>query len=238
MIYYTPIFQSVPKGGDQTVFIEKYGGLPWGIPEKEWPNCVECGATMSHVAALKHDSERLNLGKDGRIVLIFMCEENPGMCETWDANSGANAVVFLEESQLRPKITLPPTSDTVVLPEARVLAWEQKEDGVKEEDYPRYFNNRDYFALGEAEDGEDEDDEGGDTMSPNSGFKLGSIPCWVQGAEEGPKEPFRFVAQLSPIVEISGADQLEVATYGDYGLAYLFVLPDAEKPEGAFFWQC
>jgi hypothetical protein len=237
MIYYTPTFQSVPKETEQTAFVEKYGGLPWGIPQKEWPHCVECGATMSHVATLKHDSERLNLGKDGRVVLIFMCEENPGMCETWDTNSGANTVIFLDESQLYPKITLPPTPNTVVLPEARVLAWEQKEDSVKEEDYPLYFNNSDYFALGKQENEDDEEEED-DSMSPDSGFKLGSVPCWVQGAEEGPEEPFRFVAQLSPIVKASDTDQLEVATYGDYGLAYLFVLPDTEKPEGAFFWQC
>ena len=224
MIYYTPQLKIVDASTEIPAFSEKLGGLPWGFPVEKWPHCAECGVAMNHVCSLRHDPYRLDLGKEGRIVYVFMCNHEASGCDSWSSESGANAVCFLEESELCSGLTQSPNENQEdgIFSEVQILGWEEKEDGVHEDDYPKYFSNESFGELTMREN----------ETQPVNGFKLGGVPAWVQGAEEGPRLPFRFVAQFEDYFE-----SVDVANYGT-GRAYLFVLPDAEKPKGAFFWQC
>jgi hypothetical protein len=62
------------------------GGVPL-VPEGfVWPNCRECGRPMQFLAHLP-----LHFGT----VAVFFCQNDPGMCDDWDATGGANgAFVF------------------------------------------------------------------------------------------------------------------------------------------------
>ena len=76
---------------EQTKLEEKFGGVPWGLDEELWPTCADCGKHQSLLAQLVHDDTRLNLGREGRVLLVFQCNHSPGMCETETGGSGANA---------------------------------------------------------------------------------------------------------------------------------------------------
>ncbi|MEW2130422.1 hypothetical protein [Streptomyces sp. NPDC005435] len=51
-----------------------------------WPNCRECGGPLQFLAHLPLDTGA---------VAVFFCQNDPGMCDDWDAAAGANrAFVF------------------------------------------------------------------------------------------------------------------------------------------------
>lgn len=87
---------------------DKFGGKPWGLPVEMWPKCRDCAEAMSFLVQIEHHPDRCDLGRDGRVMYLFMCNHNPGMCETWDQDSGANAVVLVERDKLTLGLTDPP----------------------------------------------------------------------------------------------------------------------------------
>ncbi|KUH36437.1 hypothetical protein ATE80_23490 [Streptomyces kanasensis] len=63
------------------------GGVPL-VPEGfVWPDCRECGRPMLFLAHLP-----LAQG----VIAVFLCQNDPGMCDDWDATSGANRVYVWE----------------------------------------------------------------------------------------------------------------------------------------------
>ncbi|WP_133574478.1 hypothetical protein [Pedobacter metabolipauper] len=62
-----------------------FGGLP--VKEAgvtvEWPKCKTCDAEMQFLGKIKTD-----IGLEQ----IFMCNNDPGMCDEWDAEGGGNKV--------------------------------------------------------------------------------------------------------------------------------------------------
>jgi hypothetical protein len=61
------------------------GGLPLLPVGAEWPMCAECGTPQQFLAHLPLH--------DGPTLAVFMCADNPGMCDAWSASGGANAVL-------------------------------------------------------------------------------------------------------------------------------------------------
>lgn len=262
MNYYTPelAFGHLPP---QRKLQDKFGGLPWGIPQERWPRCQQCGNPMAHVMQMEHDTDRLDLGGD-RVLCVFMCFNfDDCSCETWDAESEANAVLIVERNDLTATLCVPDFDNLLLYPEVRVLKWNKHEDPVTPELFPLCFDDA-YFDL---------PDEVGQGI--RRGTKLGGAPAWLQGAGEGPASPYRFAGQFSmehhlpppapkpitheaPAVEVfEGLDNVtwkysgditavsndgsflcQAADYGDSGTAYLFVNPDPSNPSGKFFWQC
>src|SRR5580692_4089547 len=102
---------------------EKFGGRPWGLPEARWPRCKNCGGPMSLVAQLDHAADRLDLGAKGRALFAFQCNHDPGMCETWSAQAGANAVLVLEARDLTESLTPSPEDAGPEDVEVRVMGW-------------------------------------------------------------------------------------------------------------------
>ncbi|MGJ5748819.1 hypothetical protein FB563_6379 [Streptomyces puniciscabiei] len=75
-------------GGDALVDSPELrtGGLPLVPDGFVWPKCREFGGPMQFLAHLP-----LDLG----VVAVFFCQNEPGMCDDWDATAGANrAYVF------------------------------------------------------------------------------------------------------------------------------------------------
>ena len=174
----------------QTQLAEKFGGLPWGLPLSKWPVCAECGNPQSHLATLVHDAERLDLGKEGRAVLVFQCNHSPNEtdCETSEATSGANAVIFMDASEMGGTLTEAPVPGAMKEIEMRVVRWTEQHDLVTPELEPFFYKADNYWELRE------EHEAIADSIG--SGAKLGSVPGWIQTAEDiGP--PLRFAAQLA-----------------------------------------
>jgi hypothetical protein len=202
---------------------------------------------MALLAQLAHHPERLDLGRTGRVLYVFQCDDSGGECPTWERERGANAALVLEGAELVQGPT-PPPEGAPRLAEARVLGWRALPPG----------------AQGvEAE------------------TRAGGAPHFLQGPEEAPPAPWRFVAQLGSLHRFEGpvprADAVgctvtrrvggeyvqeqpaspkpgapagglsvdgegrwscQAANFGDAGVGYVYVRTDGPRPEACFFWQC
>ena len=61
------------------------GGVPLVPDGFAWPLCRECGGAMQFLAHLP-----LDIGT----VAVFQCQNDPGMCDDWDAASGGNRALL------------------------------------------------------------------------------------------------------------------------------------------------
>lgn len=68
------------------------GGVPLAPGGFVWPMCRECGGVLQFLAHLPVP--------DGAVA-VFLCRNDPGMCDDWDAAAGANGA-FLFRGDLVP----------------------------------------------------------------------------------------------------------------------------------------
>lgn len=247
MRYFVPDIRlsfEVPAKGN---CIERIGGLPWGLPAHHWPTCTECGRHQSLLAQFTHHNDRLNLGRDGRVLFIFQCNHDPGMCDTWLGQSGANACFVLEPEQLLDVQSCIPDSHPSVEREALIVGWLEREDGIPESLRASFFNDSEYLKLPEAT-----------LEAVPQVTQLGSVPAWIQSADEAPKDGWRFAGQLDSYYSFYSAPSVpddsirldpqkqcgrshfcQGANFGDCGIGYFFLRSTGDGvPEGHFFWQC
>ncbi|MEU6248174.1 hypothetical protein [Glycomyces sp. NPDC047010] len=65
------------------------GGVPLVPRGFNWPTCAECEGAMQFLA---------HVPVDGGAVAVFYCQNDPGMCDDWNATSGGNqAFLFTGE---------------------------------------------------------------------------------------------------------------------------------------------
>ena len=179
-----------------------FGGLPVkGVDQNiEWPKCETCSSEMEYQGKIKTD-----IGLE----LIFMCQNDPGMCDEWDANEGGNKVLIIADENLE---YFNPETET------------------------NTTRNTEYSAT-TFEIEADNYDEAREKCEENPRDILGALygePDWIQN-DETPNcdccnEKMRFVAQLE-----EGPDHKTAMNFGG-GVGYLF---DCKKNKtGNFLWQC
>lgn len=180
-----------------------FGGLPVKETDKafEWPKCSTCNSEMQYQGKIKTD-----IGFE----LIFMCNNDPGMCDEWDAESGGNKVVIVDDKN--PEFFKPADSG---------LLLRETEYGVK----LVTSDDDDYDSARENWGGNKRDILG----------KLFGEPDWIQ-SDETPvcdccHKPMRFVAQLE-----EGPDYRTAMNFGGAGMAYLFDCKEGKTAK--FLWQC
>jgi uncharacterized protein YwqG len=223
MKYYVPILEQAKIYNSQTGLKEKFGGIPFGLSNDKYPFCKQCGNPMGMLVQFVHNSERLNLGREGRILFVFQCNYN-GFCETWDADSGANACFIIEPEDLTGQTEKLPDGNVQLEKEFWVVGWQEFDDGVGEKDIPAFFDETKYYEYEE-----DEFEELIKNVTDNS--RLGGVPYWVQYPEV-PTGDWSFVGQL---------DDNTGFNFGDAGTGYIFIenLKDGSQlPKGKFLWQC
>ena len=225
---------------------ERLGGLPFGLVPSAWPKCVDCGKSQSFLAQFAHDPDRLDLGRQGRMLMIFQCSHDPGMCAAWDAFSGANACIVVEPEELDATLTSLPNDAPPVENGVIITGWREKQDAVVIGDVAAYFDETNYFEHYVEL-----------TATVARSTKLGSVPSWIQSPSEAPKPGWSFVGQLDssysflsppnpvPAWISSDGELYEGRThlaqgpnFGDGGIAYLFMRRTAARPEVVMFWQC
>lgn len=194
--------------------VTRFGGLPL-IPMDsgfQWPYCSSCKGPLlflGQIALDENDAES--------VVLLFMCENQPGLCEEWDANSGGNrAVIVVIDGSC--KLANPPALGVAV----RDTAY-----GVRVEvvDSISYDDARHQWA--------DENNHG--TLSQILG-QIGGQPSWLQGDETPTCDncggKMNFVAQLE-----EGPHGETAMNFGGGGCAYVFRCR-CGQPSAKFLWQC
>jgi len=179
-----------------------FGGLP--VQKKgvttEWPKCKTCNAEMQYLGKIKTD-----IGLE----IIFMCNNDPGMCDEWDAEAGGNKAIVVNGENLG-----------FFEPIDKELSLRETEYGVE---------------LIESE--EEDYDTARENWPGNRRQVLGQLygePSWIQG-DETPEcdccsKQMRFVAQLE-----EGPDYKTAMNFGGGGVAYLFDCTEGKTAK--FLWQ-
>jgi hypothetical protein len=185
MKYWIPDLCLATQLPPQTSLQDKLGGLPWGLPSELWPRCQECGHPQSLLAQFVHHQERLDLGAPDRVLFVFQCNYNPGVCATWERMGGANACFILSMHELTHTLTPLPRDDIELEIETRIEQWIARDDHIPSRAYTHFFHDAGMVALPEAV-----------RQQVMTGTRLGSVPAWIQSAEEGPPNDWHFVGQL------------------------------------------
>lgn len=74
--------------------LTRTGGVPSAPADLVWPRCASCAGAMRFLAQVLL-SDVPGWGEDDRLVSVFLCRDDSGSCEEWDARGGGNrALVF------------------------------------------------------------------------------------------------------------------------------------------------
>lgn len=225
---------------------EKLGGVPYGLSSDKWPTCPRCGKSQSLLAQLRHHSERLNLGREGRLLFVFQCNHDPGVCRTWEAFSGSNICLVVEPEELGNALAEIPADGPAIEDEVSISDWIVRDDGLPESIAPQFDEFETFEKL-------DQDTRGKVTTLT----RLGGVPFWLQGPDDMPRPGWRFAGQLDsaysfmkPPATINewiseDRDRFEGRThvargpnFGDGGIAYLFLKDIDGVPRACMIWQC
>lgn len=227
---------------------DRFGGQPWGLHNDLWPRCNDCGGSQSFLAQFQHDPVRLDLGREGRMMYVFQCNRDPGMCATWEGGSGANACFVVEPGDQLQGFSALPVDQPPAENEALVAGWLERDSRLPTNIAEAFFSDEQYFALDESL-----------VQSVTQSTRLGGVPAWIQSPSEAPgaAEGWRFVGQLDSTHSFHSAPSVqkpwlspdnerwegrshygEGPNFGDGGIAYLFIRSGNGLPEGWFFWQC
>lgn len=88
------------------------GGRPLAPVGLDWPVCRSCMGAMQFVGQIPlADLEDWSLPMG--LLLMFMCQNSPGMCSEWDANAGGTCAMVVPLDSLSP-MTLPETGRTLL----------------------------------------------------------------------------------------------------------------------------
>jgi hypothetical protein len=123
---FTPVFKLGLFYKERSGREDKLGGMPFGLPADRWPRCAVCGLPQNHLGQFRN-SDKINLGKDGRTLFLFQCPDGP-ICEAWDQRSGANAAILIDDPELTETAT-PAPHGTEIEPEGIIMGWEPVEAG-------------------------------------------------------------------------------------------------------------
>ncbi|MFB8238708.1 hypothetical protein ACFC58_19355 [Kitasatospora purpeofusca] len=239
----TLITEGGPVAADATV--TRIGGVPLAPPGTAWPSCADCGGPLQFLAQIVLDGSGAAVtggpGQQDRVLALFACQNRPGVCQDWEARSGANLALILPALGLAP-IPLPVPAGP-----------DQEEDDL---DDPDEFEDED-------EEDEDEDEvlllgatraaepqllpDAPDFDSARAAWatrtgrprnhvlgQLNGTPAWLQ-YDQTPNcvscaEPMRLAVQLQ-----EGPDPLTAMNFGS-GRAYAFICSPCS--DAAFLWQC
>jgi len=206
------------RDGAPPGLVPKFGGLPWGLPQRLWPVCKECGGLLSHLAQLPHDADTMPVG-EGHVLFVFKCESDK-VCSFWEHDGGANALLSVPASELGDAPTSPPTADTApaLLREVGIVGWDTSDDGCPPELESAFYGFSSYDDL------PDEIAQPHDFASEWR-TKSGGVPAWTgNGAQAQPDiPPGRLLFQVDNWLALDDGGTAQIANFCSDGTAYVFV---------------
>lgn len=161
-------------------FVEKFGGYPWGFPIDKWPVCKWCKKPKSFIAQLKHDTERLNLGRQDYLLYLFSCQE--------DFDENDECVYTITSDELSGNWTKP-NSPTIIYPEVIITEWIKEEEEIDQLSCDPF----DILAYSISDDLE----------KIYSGTKVGGFPSWFQtGPLSFISKPCEYLLQQDEYIDL------------------------------------
>ena len=163
---------------------------------------------LGQIALEDHDAKR--------VVLLFMCQNDPGLCDEWDADSGGNRAIIV-------------TTDGA----GRLAEAPQGGLAVREAAYGARVEDIDSGSYGEAS----QQWAQRNNCSPLQVLgQMGGDPSWIQ-ADETPTcdtcgQHMQFLVQLE-----EGPDYKTAMNFGGRGRAYVFRCSCAQH-SAKLLWQC
>lgn len=192
------------QGGD--ISATSFGGYPVknSAEDFSWPACAYCHLPMQFLGKIAHDAH---------LYQIFMCQNDPGVCEEWDPNDGANKIIVTKPTRLE-YVSAPSDGESL-----REIEYSASLVPIESENYEEARN---LWA-----------DQNKQELRMVLG-QMGGAPWWVQGDEtpvcDSCQQPMRFLAQLE-----EGPEHNTAMNFGN-GCAYVFNC-DCNY-SGKFLWQC
>ncbi|WP_406067149.1 DUF1963 domain-containing protein [Streptomyces sp. NBC_01020] len=206
--------------GDPEELATRTGGTPLAPAGTSWPACATCEGPMQFLAqVVLNDLDRPMDQSDaqaGHVMAIFMCQNDPGMCDEWSATAGGNRALLFPATGLQPMIG--PGEDKGLLRLGAVnavnlVSLSASDYGSAREEWGSRSGNDLRSVLGQ----------------------LGGHAEWLQD-DETPgcpscTRPMDLVAQLE-----EGPDHATAMNFGGCGAAFAFVCGPCLQ--AAFLWQC
>ncbi len=195
----------------------RIGGVPLVPAGFEWPQCAACSGPMQFLARLLVS----DLSAQGSVpeasagvLSVFMCQNDPGLCDEWDPGAGGNRALLFPGVGLT--VAPVPAEGETLLPETCGI-------DCTVIDAAAYSEARILWAQAH-----------GSPVRDVLG-QLGGVPSWLQH-DETPTcpacgQPMNFVAQLE-----EGRDHQTTMNFGGGGCGYAFACSPCG--EGSFLWQC
>lgn len=184
------------------------GGIPL-VPEGfRWPACRSCEGPMMFLAQVM--TADLAPGSEPGVLSIFMCQNDPGLCDEWDPVSGGNQALLFPLSGLRPAVV--PDGPDTMLGEVSAVEYVTVEED--------YAHARQAWAGRE-----------GRSVSDQLG-QLGGRPWWLQ-RDETPSCP-QCATAMTFAVQLTEGRRASANFGGGHG--YGFTCHPCNT--AAFLWQC
>lgn len=195
------------EASDQTLF----GGRPSAPAHAvTWPLCRECGGAMQFQGQIRTG--------DDELLLLFMCQNDPGGCEEWDADAGGNQAIAVRAHALQ--LLQPPGQGETLRNTRYGMILQSMEN-------PSYEQARQEWIARSGQPGRE-------VLG-----QQGGQPSWLQ-SEETPNcdacaQPMEFVAQLE-----EGPNWENDMNFGGGGCAYVFRCGCQGTPakSAKWLWQC
>ncbi|MDH6111496.1 thiol-disulfide isomerase/thioredoxin [Kitasatospora sp. MAP12-15] len=208
----------------EDALLTRTGGVPLAPVGTVWPRCATCSGPMQFLAQIMLADLSRGVGGEaeqrGGVLVLFMCQNDPGMCDEWSPSEGANRALLFPVDGLVP-VPLPELGadddeEAILLGAVHTPAFEP----VVDPDYDRA-----HLAWAE---------QTGRSSTDVLG-QLGGSPSWIQN-DETPSCPscartMPLIAQLE-----EGPDHATAMNFGGCGSAYAFACAPCER--AVFLWQC
>lgn len=212
---------------EPTALVTRTGGVPLAPAGTSWPQCSTCDGPMQFLAQVLLDDLGRHTGHgaaEGRDVLaLFMCQNDPGMCEEWDPQAGGNRALLFPTAALQP---IPvPTLDVdedddqepILLGAVSAVSYEvpstAADYGQACKDWASRPGRTHLDVLGQ----------------------LGGRPAWLQN-DETPACP-ACAREMPLVVQLEeGRDHATAMNFGGRGEAYAFACEPCAQ--AVFLWQC
>ncbi|HET6860988.1 MAG TPA: hypothetical protein VFH94_28300 [Streptomyces sp.] len=206
--------------GQPDTLATRTGGTPLAPAGTAWPTCAECDGPMQFLAHIILDDQARPVARhhtqDALVMAIFMCQNDPGLCDEWSPTAGGNRALLFSCHDLRPMSVPDPGEDPSVLHLGAVHAVTATPSSAAD-----YEGAREAWVSS--------------GNSPRNVMgQLGGQPSWLQ-ADETPAcpacvEPMHLVAQFE-----EGPDHTTAINFGGGGTAFAFACGPCLQ--AAFLWQ-
>ncbi|MGX4694538.1 DUF1963 domain-containing protein [Streptomyces sp. JNUCC 63] len=203
---------------DDHALVTRTGGVPLVPAGFTWPQCAACSGPMQFLAQLLANAPGTQGAEAAAVaecvLSVFMCRNDPGLCDEWDPVAGGNRALLFPCAGLTPA-PVPAEGETVLSETCGI-------DCTAIDAVP-YHEARSNWSQAY-----------GRPLRDVLG-QLGGVPSWLQHDETQAcpscAQPMSFMAQFE-----EGRDHRTAMNFGGGGCGYAFACVTCK--EGSFLWQC